>query len=69
MWKKSISLVLALVMLFSCIPFQAFATEFEELLRQKLDELFDLNTPFKCCPEQESDKICAYCDFKTICKR
>jgi ATP-dependent helicase/DNAse subunit B len=51
------------------VTYSAFATEFEELLRQKLDELFDLNTPFKCCPEQESDKICAYCDFKTICKR
>jgi RecB family exonuclease len=51
------------------VTYSAFATEFEELLRQKLDELFNLNTPFKCCPEQESDKICAYCDFKTICKR
>lgn len=51
------------------VTYSAFATKFEELLRQKLDELFDLNTPFKCCPEQESDKICVYCDFKTICKR
>ena len=51
------------------VTYSVFAAEFEKLLRQKLDELFDLNTPFKCCPEQESGKICAYCDFKTICKR
>ncbi|MBO7342908.1 MAG: PD-(D/E)XK nuclease family protein [Alistipes sp.] len=51
------------------VTYSAFAAEFEKLLRQKLDELFDLHTPFKCCPEQESGKICAYCDFKTICKR
>ncbi|MBO5687228.1 MAG: PD-(D/E)XK nuclease family protein [Alistipes sp.] len=51
------------------VTYSAFAVEFEKLLRQKLDELFDLHTPFKCCPEQESGKICAYCDFKTICKR
>ena len=49
--------------------YSAYAAEFEAWLRQKLDELFDLDTPFECCPEQDSDKICAYCDFKTICKR
>ena len=49
--------------------YSAYAAEFEAWLRQKLDELFDLDTPFKCCPEQESGKICAFCDFKTICKR
>ena len=51
------------------VGYASFAQEFETLLRSKLDELFDLDRPFECCPEQESDKICAFCDFKTICKR
>ena len=46
-----------------------YATEFEPMLREKLNELFDLSRPFERCRIEESRENCAYCDFKTICKR
>ena len=51
------------------IDYAAYATEFETLLSQKLNELFDFDTPFRRCDEQEAEKICELCEFKTICKR
>lgn len=53
----------------AAVDYDAYAEEFETLLRRKLDELFDPETPFAQCDETESDKICKYCDFKLICKR
>ena len=46
-----------------------YATEFEPMLRAKLNELFDLSRPFERCSIDDSRENCAYCDFKTICKR
>lgn len=51
------------------VDYDAYAQPFEELLRRKLDELFDPKVPFTQCDEAEADKICKYCDFKSICKR
>ncbi len=51
------------------IDYASYAAEFEEQLSQKLNELFDFETPFKRCDKQEAETICKYCDFKTICKR
>lgn len=51
------------------VDYTSFKEDFERALRDKLDELFDLNREFERCPKEESDKICAYCDFRTICKR
>ncbi|MBR3887206.1 MAG: PD-(D/E)XK nuclease family protein [Alistipes sp.] len=51
------------------VDYASRSEEFETLLRCKLDELFDLERDFECCPKQESDKICEYCDFLSICKR
>ncbi len=51
------------------IDYATYAEEFEMLLTQKLNELFDFDTPFRRCDEQDAKEICKYCDFKTICKR
>ncbi len=40
--------------------------EFNQLLTQCLDEIFDLDRPFDQTPEEEH---CQYCDFKVLCKR
>ena len=50
------------------IDYQSYADDFEALLTQKLNELFDYNTPFRCCNDEDG-KTCKYCDFKKICKR
>ena len=49
--------------------YTTYAEEFEQMLRQKLDELFDMERPFERCQQEESKNICTYCDFKKICKR
>ena len=47
-------------------PYSIYASTFEELLREKLGELFDPAIPFRQC---DDSKNCDYCDFKAICKR
>ena len=37
-----------------------------EKLKQLIDEMRDLTVPFRRTKDQ---KVCAYCDFKTICGR
>lgn len=49
--------------------YSSYAKEFEEKLRQKLDELFNTELPFERCSLEESKNICKYCDYKKICKR
>ncbi len=49
--------------------YSTYAKEFEEKLRQKLDELFNTELAFERCSLEESKNICKYCDFKKICKR
>ena len=51
------------------VLYNDYAAEFEPMLRAKLNELFDLSHPFERCSAEESRENCAYCDFKTICKR
>ena len=51
------------------IDYNFVAAEFEEKLRLKLNELFDSSIPFERCPDEDSNKICTYCDFKPLCKR
>ena len=51
------------------ITYEDYATEFEPMLRAKLNELFDLSRPFERCSIEESKSNCVYCDFRTICKR
>ena len=51
------------------LNYTTYAKEFEQLLRRKLDELFDMERPFERCSQEESKNICAYCDFKKICNR
>ncbi len=43
--------------------------EFETLLRDKLEELFDLSRKFECCAADSNHSPCQYCDYKSICKR
>ncbi|MBR5849540.1 MAG: exodeoxyribonuclease V subunit gamma [Alistipes sp.] len=48
------------------VSYQAYAEEFECLLREALEELYDPTVPFTQC---EDEKSCAYCDFKELCRR
>lgn len=52
-----------------CVLYNDYTTEFEPILSEKLNELFDLSRPFERCSIEESRENCAYCDFRTICKR
>lgn len=51
------------------MDYATYAEEFEQNLKDKLNELFDFELPFRRCDEQEAENICKYCDFKTLCKR
>lgn len=44
--------------------FQDFVSDFEDKLRQCLDEIFDLDIPFT---QTETGKACAYCSFRGLC--
>lgn len=44
--------------------FQDFASDFEDKLRQCLDEIFNLDIPFT---QMETGKACAYCSFRGLC--
>ncbi len=37
------------------------------LISQKLDEMFDFDTPFRQCDDPET--TCRYCDYKELCRR
>ena len=39
---------------------------FERLLAEKIDEIFDVNVPFR---QVDDPDLCGNCDFKNICKR
>lgn len=51
------------------VDYASYAEEFEQLLGERLRELFDRRIPFRRCGKEEADKVCKYCDFKVICKR
>lgn len=51
------------------VDYATYAEEFEQNLKDKLNELFNFELPFRRCDEQEAENICKYCDFKTLCKR
>lgn len=51
------------------VDYLTYAEEFEQRLSNMLNEIFDPDIPFTQCSEDEADKVCKYCDFKTICKR
>lgn len=46
------------------LDFDNYRTDFENSLRNCLDEIFDTETPFRQTP---NDKACMYCPFKDIC--
>ena len=43
-----------------------FISDMESMLRAVVDEMLDIEIPFK---QATDDKKCGYCDFKLICKR
>ncbi len=43
--------------------------EFERWLYRTLEELFDKDLPFRQCGEEDVETTCAYCDYKSICRR
>ena len=51
------------------VTYNQLAAKFETTLSAKLNELFDTTIPFERCSDEESNNICAFCDFKTLCKR
>lgn len=51
------------------VDYESYAEEFEQRLRNTLRELFDTETPFRQCAEEEASEVCQYCNFKTLCKR
>jgi hypothetical protein len=51
------------------VSYNMVAEAFEDALKSKLYELFDYSIPFERCPDQESNAICTYCDFKILCNR
>ncbi len=48
------------------VTYADYAEEFERLLRETLEELYNPEIPFEQC---EDEATCAYCDFKAICRR
>lgn len=51
------------------VDYLSYADEFEQMLREKLLELFNPDIPFVQCGDEQADKACSHCDFKTICRR
>jgi hypothetical protein len=51
------------------VDYNTYANDFEQLINNKLQELFNLDIPFEQCPESEAKAMCANCDFRTLCKR
>ena len=51
------------------VDYLSYANEFEQMLREKLTELFNPEIPFVQCDADKADKACTHCDFKTICRR
>ena len=51
------------------VEYKDYAEEFEGLLREKLQELFNYEIPFSRCEEEEAGSPCVYCDYKRICRR
>jgi hypothetical protein len=45
---------------------QIFFDAVSERLGKLLDEMYDISVPFR---RTEDEKVCQYCDFKTICGR
>jgi hypothetical protein len=46
--------------------FRQLNAEFESLLKQKIEELFDPAIPFQ---QTAITSLCKYCDFKEMCGR
>lgn len=51
------------------VIYSHYEQPFEQCLREKLVELFDYDTPFAPCPQEERGEICTYCDYRSICRR
>lgn len=46
--------------------YSAMREEFEELVASKLTEMYDPAIPFRRC---EDEKVCRYCDYRSVCGR
>ena len=51
------------------VNYNAYAEEFETLINEKLQELFNPEIPFTQCPKEDAGSVCEYCDFRILCKR
>lgn len=49
------------------VKYAKYKKDFESILRQTIEELFNPNIPFVQC--EQGDKSCEYCDYKKLCKR
>lgn len=48
------------------VKYSTYKEQFEQMLREKLQELMNFDMPFEQCDDLET---CKYCDFKKICRR
>lgn len=48
------------------VVYSLYKGEFEQMLREQLQELFDYDKPFEQCSDLE---VCKFCEFKKICRR
>lgn len=48
------------------VTYALYGEAFEQMLSEKLCELFDYQTPFRPCEDQE---MCQFCDYCSICRR
>lgn len=48
------------------VRYDLYSGEFEQELRCKLTELFDLSVPFRQCTDRDT---CRFCDYRAICRR
>lgn len=50
------------------VNYLSYSDDFEQLLQQKLSELFNSEIAFCQCDKQ-NESLCKYCDYKLICRR
>ncbi len=48
------------------MSYDKYSAEFEGYIQSTLQELFDLESPFRQCEDEDT---CKYCDYKMICRR
>ncbi len=51
------------------LSYKEVKDEFEEQLKQKIDEIFDVSKPFEARKRDTRNGPCSYCDFTSLCQK